>query len=171
MAAGLTLAGCGSPATPDQPGAGQPRPASGCPFTPESLGQATSLTWELREKRDDHPLETAESIRATVCLYTAADAPQDGSDPLSLRADVVTGADAATVRKNFTDTCTEYGGAIRDAASGKGAVVCDRAGSVVEGLTGGDDRTVNVYLVNADKATAVKLTPAFDRILTAAGRQ
>jgi hypothetical protein len=147
-------------------GQGAKRPADGCPITVDMLGKATSLDWKLQEKRDDHQLETLESVKATVCLWTAADAPQAGGDPLVLRADIVTGGDAATVRKEFSDNCTEYGGKLGD-SSGEGGTVCDRDGAVVEGLVGSDDRLVNVYLVNADKPTATKLSPAFGEILGA----
>jgi hypothetical protein len=164
---GSFLVGCSSPPSSGQALNGQAQPANSCPLTPEDLAKVTSLSWELRERKDDHPLETAESIKATVCLYTAADALQDGSDPLSLRADVVTGPDAATVRTDFTATCSGNGGKVRDSASAEGAVMCDRDGSVVEGAVGSGDRLVSVYLVNADKPTATKLTPAFDHILAA----
>ncbi|MFD0732869.1 hypothetical protein [Planotetraspora mira] len=177
--AGAFLAGCGSTATPGETGAsgastkataagaaggtgtGQGKKV-GCPLSVESLGQATSLGWELKEQLYDHPLETAESIKATVCLFTSAEAPQEGSDPLALRADVVLGADVARVRQAFSDSCSGFGGKLRD--SGKG-VVCERNKVVVEGLVGDDNRLVNVYLVNADKATATKLTPVFDKIV------
>lgn len=160
---GVLLAGCGSSAGPAEGGGAAAAPAAaadGCPIAVDDLSAATSLTWKLREKREDHPLETAESIKATVCLYTAADAPQDG-DPLVLRADVVTGADAATVKDNFAKTCADNGGQV--AKNG----TCERSGAVVEGLAGGGDRAVEVYLVNADKATAAKLTPSFPAILAA----
>ncbi|GAA1296329.1 hypothetical protein Psi02_12580 [Planotetraspora silvatica] len=174
--AGAFLAGCGSTATPGESSAsGASTKASaaaaagdgqgkkvGCPLSAESLGQATSLKWELQEQLYDHPLETAESIKATVCLFTSAQAPQEGSDPLALRADVVLGADVARVRQAFGDSCSGFGGKLRD--SGKG-VVCERNKVVVEGLVGDDDRLVNVYLVNADKATATKLTPLFGKIV------
>ncbi|WP_049559060.1 hypothetical protein [Nonomuraea sp. SBT364] len=151
------VAGCGSP------GIEAAAAPAGCPLTPQALGEATSLRWDL-DRRDDHPLETMESIKATVCLYTAADAPQQGSDPLTMRLDLVEGADAATVRKGFTDTCTENGGTVRDTS---GAQVCDRDGSVGEGLTGGGDRAIIAYWVNADTSTATEFTPAFGRILAA----
>ncbi|MGW5685401.1 hypothetical protein [Nonomuraea sp. NPDC003754] len=161
------LAACGSPSTEavGEAAADRPQPAAdGCPLTPEALTEATSLRWELKERRDAYPLETAESIKATVCLFTSADAPQEGSDPLTMRVDLVEGADSATVRKSFTDTCTENGGSVRDSS---GALICDRNGSVVEGLAGAGDRAINVYWVNADTSTAAKFTPVFGRILAA----
>ena len=130
----------------------------GCPIAAAELSRATSLTWRLQEKRENHRLETAESIKATVCLYATADAPQDG-DPLVLRTDVVTGADAAIVKENFTRTCATEGGAL-SAAGG-----CERAGAMVEGLVATAGRAVELYLVNADKTTAIKLTPSFPAIL------
>ncbi|MEV4018567.1 hypothetical protein AB0J35_49550 [Nonomuraea angiospora] len=77
-----------------------------------------------------------------------------------MRVDLVEGA--ATIRKNFTDTRTGNGGSVRDLS---GAKVCDRNGSVVEGLAGAGDRTIDVYWVNADTSTAAKFTPVLHRIL------
>ncbi|MFD8527292.1 hypothetical protein ACFV0L_07750 [Streptosporangium canum] len=177
--AGALLTGCGSQAGPAAGEGGadggaqaketgaRAKDTGGCPLTVAGLSEATSLTWELREKREDHPLETMESVRATACLYTAADAPQDGSDPLALRVDVVTGDGIAKVREEFEGNCGEFGGKLLDSAAGDGSVVCKRNGTIVEGLVGGTDRLVNVYLVNAGRATAAKLTPAFDKILAA----
>jgi hypothetical protein len=176
----VSLAACGSQSgsdeTPDgtvrasTEASGQPsgEDSGGCPLTPDDLAQATSLTWELGEKKDDHPLETVESVTATVCVYTSADAPQAGGDPLVLRADIVAGPGAAVVRKSFTDTCAENGGEVRTSAAG--AALCERSGVVVEGLIGGTDRVTDVYLVNADTATATNLTPAFEKILAAVNR-
>ncbi|MEU6782975.1 hypothetical protein ABZ912_27585 [Nonomuraea angiospora] len=64
------LAGCGP--SPDRTAGatagGRPQPVpDGCPLTPQALAEATSLRWELAERRDEHPLETAESIKAKVC--------------------------------------------------------------------------------------------------------
>ncbi|MEV0418854.1 hypothetical protein [Streptosporangium canum] len=170
--AGALLTGCGSQAGPaagegGADGGARAKDTGGCPLTVAGLSEATSLTWELREKREDHPLETMESVRATACLYTAADAPQDGSDPLALRVDVVTGDGITKVREEFEGNCGEFGGKLLDSAAGDGSVVCKRNGTIVEGLVGGTDRLVNVYLVNAGRATAAKLTPAFDKILAA----
>ncbi|WP_103960013.1 hypothetical protein [Nonomuraea solani] len=81
-----------------------------------------------------------------------------------MRVDLVEGADAATIRKTFTDTCTENGGNVRDSSGSK---VCDRNGSVVEGLTGTGDRAINIYWVNADTSTATQFTPIFGQILAA----
>ncbi|WP_204073338.1 hypothetical protein [Planotetraspora phitsanulokensis] len=174
--AGTFLAGCGSTGTSGDAatsggsgtsaagstGDSAAKPTDGCPLSAESLTKATSLTWKLEEKEENHPLETAESIKATVCLFTSPDALQQGGDPLAMRADVVTGGDVATVRQAFTDSCTGFGGKERE--SGKG-VVCERNKVVVEGLVEGGGRLVNVYLVNADTATATKLTPVFDKII------
>lgn len=171
----MLLAGCGSPAEPVASGqaqsqettGGQAKQAGDCPLTTEELSKATSLSWESKGKKVDYPLETLESVKATACLYTAADAPQEASDPLVLRTDIVTGAGVAALRKDFADSCTGYKGMVRDSAAADGAVVCDRDGATVEGLVGDADRVVSVYYVNADKATAAKLTKTFDTVLTA----
>ncbi|MFE3451810.1 hypothetical protein ACFXJ8_23090 [Nonomuraea sp. NPDC059194] len=164
---GALVTGCGAVPEPAAGSQASAQEAGGCPLAVADLSQATSLAWELKEKRDDHLLETLESVKATVCLYTAKDSPQEGGDPLALRADVVKGKDAATVAKDFRDTCADTGGKIR----GETTATCERAGAVVEGLVADADRTVNVYLVNADKSTATKLTPAFDAILSAVGKK
>ncbi|MEU8145342.1 hypothetical protein [Nonomuraea sp. NPDC048901] len=165
--AAVLLAGCRPQAETAR--SGGTKPASGCSLTVEELSKATGLSWELKEKRDDHPLETLESVKASVCLYTAADAPQAGSDPLVLRTDTVGGKDVAAVRQEFTESCTGYDGKVRESSAADGAIVCDRDGAVAEGLVESVDRLVNVYFVNADKTTAIKLTKKFDAILKAVG--
>ncbi|GAA4087354.1 hypothetical protein [Nonomuraea soli] len=146
------LTGCSAPSTED----------GGCPLATEDLDKETSLRWQLREKHDSYPLETTESIKAMVCLYTAADAPQQGDDPLTMRTDLVEGPEVDTVRKSFEQTCAGNAGRVREVSR---AQVCDKNGSVVDGLIAMGDRAVNVYWVNADMAIAVKLTPSFERIV------
>jgi hypothetical protein len=156
----------GAPATSGSPSTtGAAAPASaGCPISADALSTATSLRWEQRERRENMPLETDPSIRATVCVFTAAAAPQFGGDPLVFRTDVVTGRDTAAVRREFADTCAAVSGVTRP---GGGGSVCDRNGVVVEGIKGEGDRVVALAFVNADNATAARLTPAFTRILEA----
>ena len=172
LCAGAVLVGCG----PDGGEASSGAPAGevtatggdggasedGCPLTAEELSSATSLTWTLRERREDHPLETMESVKVTACLFTAPAAPQEGGDPLVARVDVVSPADADAVRSDFSSTCTEFGGAEQSAGGG---TVCERDGVVVDGVIGD---LVVVSVVNADTATARKLTPSFAEILAAA---
>ncbi|WP_431917826.1 hypothetical protein [Nonomuraea jabiensis] len=92
LLAAVLVAGCEP--LPDQAAVatvgGRPQAVSdGCPLTPQALAEVTSLRWELKDRRDEHPLETAESIKAMVCLFTAADDSQEGSDPLMMRVDLV----------------------------------------------------------------------------------
>jgi hypothetical protein len=155
-----TSAATAGPATT----AGSATAPGGCPLSVDALSTATSLRWELRERRENQPLETNESIRATVCVFTAAAAQQSGGDPLVFRTDVVTGSDAATVRREFDETCQSLSGVTRPAGGGS---VCDRNGVVVEGIKGQGDRVVAASFVNADTSTASSLTPAFPRILDA----
>jgi hypothetical protein len=136
--------------------------AEACPLTADELSSATSLTWQLSETREDHPLETMESVKVTACLYTAPEARQEAGDPLVARADVVPPADADTVRSDFSSTCTELGGAEQPAGGG---TVCERGGVVVDGVVGD---LVVISIVNADTATAQTLTPSFAKILAAA---
>lgn len=133
-----------------------------CPLTADELSSATALTWELSETRDDHPLETMESVTVTACLFTAPEARQQGGDPLVARVDVVSPADADAVRSDFSSTCTEFGGAEQQAGGG---TVGERGDVVVDGIVGD---LVMVSVVNADTATAQTLTPSFPKILTAA---
>jgi len=139
--------------------------ASGdCPISVEALATATSLSWRLREHRENHPQEVDESIIADVCVFTADDTVDSFGDPLVFRTDVVTGADAVTVRQRFTGTCTDFGGSVEPAGGGS---VCRRNGIVVEGIKGEGDRVVEASFVNADTSTATTLTPVFERIVAA----
>lgn len=163
----VVLAGCRSETkTPTSVATSGQSPASsdGCPISAEALSAATSQAWELKERRENHPLETTESIKATICLFTTTTFRDQYGDPLSFRSDVVTGADAATVRSQFANSCSENGGATRQSAGGS---VCERDGGVVEGIKGGGDRVVNAYFVNADKSMVPQLTSAFPKILAA----
>jgi hypothetical protein len=140
-------------------------PNGTCPSA-EKLTSATGLTFALQDTRKDYPLETLESVKALVCLYTSADSTQSGGDPLVLRVDTVTGADAATVRAKFERSCTDNGGTL-GASAVANAKVCTRNGTTIEGNLTAGDRTVDVYLVNADTTTATTLTPSFDKVLAA----
>lgn len=168
----VALAACGSaaPAPGPTPPADQPAeavaaaPADGCPLDVADLDAATSLTWELQQTLTDRPLDTLPEVTATVCVFTSADRPQFGGDPLVLRVDAVDGADAAAVRSNFEENCTGYGGAVEDSG---GVALCRRDGTAIEGNVTTDGRSVDVYVVAADAATAAELTPAFEQILGA----
>ena len=180
----VMLAGCGSgsessdtgsPAASDAPAtsaapsgpattAGGATSSGGCPISADALSTATSLRWEQRERRENQPLETKESIKATVCVFTAAAERQSGGDPLVFRTDVVTGRDATTVRGEFAKTCGDLSGSTRTSGGG---TVCDGNGVIVEGIKGEGDRAVAAYFVNADTSTAARLTPAFTRIIDA----
>lgn len=164
LCAGAVLVGCGTGEErqdPKEPTGGGS--ATGCPVTQEELSDATSLSWELEETREHHPLETMESVEVTACLYTAPEAEQMGGDPLVARVDVVAPADAAAVLADFSSICGELGGSEQKAGDG---VVCDRDGVVVDGHIGD---LVLVSIVNADTATATTLTPSFEKILASAG--
>lgn len=171
LCAGALMAACGSddnqadsgPPTGDAPAASGAASEDGCPLTEAELSSATSLAWTLQETREDHPLETMETVTVTACLFTSAEAPQMAGDPLVTRVDVVDPEDADAVRADISSTCTDLGGAERAAGGG---TVCERDGTVVDGHIGD---LVVVSFVNADDATAARLTPVFDKILTSAG--
>jgi hypothetical protein len=176
LCAGGLVAGCGS--GENQAGSGQSTGGGGvgattgvggatggdCPVTEAELSSATSLSWEHGDTLKDHPLETMESVKATVCVFTAPEAVQMGGDPLALRVDVIDPQDADTMRKDFSSTCTESGGTVR--AAGGGTVCEHDDGTVGYGHTG---NLVIVYFVNANKDTAAKLTPSFEKVLASAG--
>jgi hypothetical protein len=175
LCAGGLVAGCGS--GENQAGSGQSTGGGGvgattgvggatggdCPVTEAELSSATSLSWEHGDTLKDHPLETMESVKVTVCVFTAPEAVQMGGDPLVLRVEVVDPKDADTLRKKFSSTCTKFGGTERAAGGG---TVCEGDGRVVEGHIG---NLVIVYFVNANKDTAAKLTPSFEKVLASAG--
>jgi len=156
----------GGPASASAPAAGSASDGA-CPLSADDLSSATSLSWDLSDTRTDHPLETQDAVRATVCTFTTSDHPQSGGDPLVLRVDMVTGADAETAHGAFERTCTGNGGTVNDSVAAAGAQVCQRDGTVVEGAISGIGRTVNVYLVNADTTTKTRFTRSFDEILGA----
>ncbi len=165
----VMLAACGSgsnSAAPSGPAAtaGGATSSGGCPISADALSTATSLRWEQKERLENRPLETNESIKATVCIFTAAAELQAGGDPLVFRTDVVTGRDAATVRGDFAQTCRDAKGTTRPSGGG---TVCDVNGVIVEGIKGEGDRVVDAYIVNADTSTAARLTPAFAKIVGA----
>lgn len=162
----LSLAGCGneSPTTATQP----PRHngdtgGGGCPIEAGELSKITGIDFELATQRDAQPMEALESVKSEVCIYTGP-ADQYG-DPLVFRTDTVSETDAATVRADLTRICEELGGSMRAVTAGEDGSLCERDGTIVDGLVRGGQ--VSVALVNADKDVAKRLTPKFDQILGA----
>lgn len=160
------LAGCGdeSQTTATQP----PRHngdagGGGCPVEAGELSKITGMDFELATQRDAQPMEALESVKSEVCIYTGP-ADQYG-DPLVFRTDTVSESDAATVRVELTRICEELGGSMRAATAGDDGSVCERDGTIVDGLVRGG--RVSVALVNADKDVAKRLSPKFDHILGA----
>ncbi|HEX6339571.1 hypothetical protein [Umezawaea sp.] len=135
-----------------------------CPLDASDLSTATGLVFDLADVREDHELETRPEVKALTCVYTSAATPQEAGDPLVLRVDTVTGADAAVVRAGFESGCADGGGTLADSTV-TGAKTCTRGGNTVEGDIAAGDRTVEVYFVNATAGTAVTLTRAFDKVL------
>ena len=111
-----------------------------CPLAASDLSSATSLSWELRRTEKDYPLETAEGLKATVCVFTTSDRPQFGGDPLVMRVDTISGPDAAKLRSNFERVCTENGGELAPTTAAEGAEVCRSRGSVTDGNIADGDR-------------------------------
>jgi hypothetical protein len=179
LALGLAAAGCGSsgPTAAGTPTAAAPATAAattaagsdtgGCPLAAEDLSAATGMTFELATTEPDRALETLETVKALVCVFTSADEPQAGGDRLGLRVDTVNGADAEAVTAEFERSCTSNGGTLNDVTADDDAQTCTSRGSTIEGNIDSGDRTVNVYFVNADDATAAALTPNFDKVLEA----
>jgi hypothetical protein len=172
------LVACGGPAAAPAPSTPVPPAAAGgpaatddtaaCPLDVDDLDSATGLTWTLGRSIADHPLETVDGVTADVCVFTSADRPQMGGDPLVLRTDVVDGPQAARMRDEFASTCTGNGGTVA-ATSVDAATVCRSGGQAIEGQVAAGDRTVDVYVVAADQATASELTPSFEKVLAAVG--
>lgn len=171
----LAAAACGTSGTPTaaEPAGDTSKPSTsaaasapdtGCPLGVSDLSTATGLKFELSDVRKDHELETQPDVKALVCLYTSPSTPQEAGDPLVLRVDTVTGANAAAVRANFERSCTDNSGTLGDSTV-TNAKTCTRGGNTVEGDITAGDRTVDVYFVNADTTTATTLTRAFDKVL------
>jgi len=136
----------------------------GCPLSAEALSTATGLTFELSDTRKDQKLETLPDIAADVCIFTSPSNPQDAGDPLVLRVDTVTGANAAAVRTDFERSCTDNGGTLKNSTV-KNTKTCARGGYNIEGSIRTGDRAVEVYFVNALTKTAKSLTPSLDKVL------
>ena len=139
-------------------------PDTGCPLGANDLSTATGLTFELGDVRQDHELETLPGVKATVCVYTSSTKPQDAGDPLVLRVDTVKGADATKTHANFERSCTDNGGALGESTV-TNTRTCARGDNVIEGSIVRDDRTIEVYFVNATTETAAALTEVFDKVL------
>jgi hypothetical protein len=181
LAAALCLTACSTTGTPkaasgptagaadastkaDTPGDAKAGTGDGCPLAAADLSTASGFAFELAETRKDHALETLPDVKALVCVFTSSAAPQEAGDPLVLRVDTVTGADAAAVRANFERVCTDTGGALGESTVTNGKT-CARGDNIVEGDISTDDRTVEVYFVNATNDTAAALTEVFDKVL------
>jgi hypothetical protein len=139
-------------------------PATGCPLGVADLSTASGLTFELSDIRKDHQLETQPGVKADVCLYTSPSTPQEAGDPLVLRVDTVTGANAPASRANFERSCADNGGTVVTSTV-PNAETCAKDDTTIEGNISTADRTVNVYFVSATTETATTLTKAFDKIL------
>ncbi|WNV88647.1 hypothetical protein [Umezawaea sp. Da 62-37] len=146
--------------------AGSDVPDTGCPISVADLSSATGLTFELGDVRQDHELETQPGVKALVCVFISPSTPQEAGDPLVLRVDTVTGADAAAVRANFERSCTDNGGTLGESevATGK---TCTRGTNTIEGDLSSGDRTVDVYFVNATNDTGAAMTEKLDKVLAA----
>ncbi|MFD9734976.1 hypothetical protein [Umezawaea sp. NPDC059074] len=174
----LAVTACGPSATTGSPAPATKAPATagsspaeaanvpdtGCPLGVSDLSTATGLTFELGDTRQDHELETLPGVKANVCVYTSSTKPQDAGDPLVLRVDTVTGANAGTVKANFERSCTDNGGTLGESTV-TNTRTCARGGNVIEGSINRTDRTVEVYFVNATTETAAALTEVFDKVL------
>ncbi len=136
--------------------------AEDCPISESELSDITGLDWVMEQRLTDHPLETNETVSATVCLFTTGQ--DEYGDPYSLRTDVVSDADAPTIWSEFESLCADNSGSSLAGADGQSRV-CDRNGSIIEGVT--QDGVVSAYVVNADAEFAAQLTPVFDQVLSA----
>ena len=162
-----TTAGSPAPAPADSavPAADGSASAGDCPLAADDLAAATSLTWDLRATEANKQLETLESgHRHRVRLHLGRPPPGRG-DPLVLRVDTVTGATRPSCTRT-SRTPARLPRHRRGVGRGGRRGVCRRDGSAVEGNITGPDRSVDVYLVNADTQTATLLTPSFEAILS-----
>ncbi|PRY38137.1 hypothetical protein [Umezawaea tangerina] len=141
-------------------------PGTGCPLSAADLSSATGLSFELGDTRQDHELETQPGVKALVCVFISPSTPQDAGDPLVLRVDTITGANAAAARTHFESDCTDNGGTLGESAVADGKT-CTRGANTIEGDLGKGGRTVDVYFVNATTDTAAAMTEKFDKVLAA----
>jgi hypothetical protein len=171
VAVGVGAAACGlvpGTAAPAAPGPAAPAAEEvSCAIDAADLSSATGMTWELSATLTDHPLETMESVLATACLYTAGDQRNEYGDPLTLRVDIVKGADAVAARNRFEESCTGNGGVLEPSAAADGAASCDRDGSVQEGNITTGDTSVDVYYPFVTRSLQREITSSFEQVLGA----
>jgi len=137
-----------------------------CPVTPQELETATRLTWRLGRTLPEHPLEYDESITGLTCVFIAeaAAVKDDYGQPLIMRIDVATGANAAALERLNDEGCDR--GKLR-APRGGGGKVCDVRGTVLEGTVVKDGSTIS-FLMSSDSEKILKdFSPAFEAAVAA----
>ena len=136
-----------------------------CPVTPQELEAATRLTWKLGRTLPKHPLEYEESITGVTCVFIAeaAAVKDDYGQPLIMRIDVATGADATALEKYNLRVCGQFDpGKLRAPRGGGGGKVCDIRGSVSDGFVVKDGSTVSVLTSSDSKKILKDFSPAFE---------
>jgi hypothetical protein len=139
-------------------------------MTPQDLEAATKLSWKLGKTLPERPLEFDKSIRGSTCAFIAeAKAVRDDyGDPLTLRVDIATGANAKALEKLNLEGCGEGipPGKVR-ATRGGGGKVCDVQGTVSEGTVVKDGSTISFIAFSNSEKILKDFTPGFEAAVAA----
>jgi hypothetical protein len=157
-----------SPATSVAPGGAD---SGQCKVTVQELEAATKLTWKLGKTLPERPLEYDKSLKASTCAFIAeAKAVRDDfGDPLTLRIDVATGANAKALETSTLEGCGEGipPGKLRAPRGGGGGKVCDSSGSVTEALVVKDGSTLSFTVFSNSEKILKTFSPAFEDAIAA----
>ncbi len=172
-AASSKAAPSAAPSAPSPAGSATPgRTDQGqCPVTPQALQEATKLTWKLGRTLPEHPLEYDETIKASTCAFISEDAAvkDDYDQPLVLRIDIATGANAAALEKSTLEGCAEASpaGTLRAPRGGGSGKVCDAKGSVEEAIVVKDGTALSLTMFSDSKKILKDFSPAFEAVVAA----
>ena len=166
-------ASSGVPSIPTPPSSTGPGGADQgqCPVTPEELQATTKLTWKLRRTLPEQPWMLDKSIKVSTCLYTAdAKAVTDSyGQPLILRLDIGTGANAAALEKSNLEGCGEGlpPGTMRAPRGGGSGKVCDVGGSVEAATVVKDGTTLSFTMFSDSEKILKDFSPKFEAAVAA----
>jgi len=161
------------PSPPSPPSSAAPGGAEQgqCQVTPQELEAATGLTWRLGRTLPERPLEYDKTITVSTCAFISEEATvkDDYGQPLTMRIDVATGANAAALEKSNLEACGEGipPGTMRAARGGGGAKVCDVKGSVEEATIVEDGTTLSFTMFSDSDKILKDFSPKFEAVISA----
>lgn len=161
-----------SPPSSTAPGLGD---QSQCPITPEELQAATNLTWLLGRTLPEQPWMLKESIKVSTCVFIARDkAVTDGyGQPLILRIDTATGANAAAMERYDVEMCVTGGkgstdrGTMRAPRGGGGGKVCEVKNGITDGSVVKDGSAMSIFVSSESEKVVKNFSSSFEAVVAA----